>query len=392
MLTAQEDSTLTGVGSGTPMGDLLRRYWYPIAAAEQLEDKPIKAVTLLGESLVLYRDGGGRLGLVAEACAHRRVSLVYGIPENEGIRCAYHGWRYDADGKCIEQPAEDDSSLSQNPVSIQAYRVEELGGLIFAYLGPNPAPLLPRYNLLSWEDAVWEANGSVIPCNWLQVMENMFDPIHVEWLHGRFFAHVLAQRSEEQAETFLARHAPTHMKKIAFDRFEHGVIQRSLSKSEEEPNWKTGDALFFPTTMLLGPSKVSGSAIFIVPIDDTHTWFLLHMANRVDVQLPKQERCSYFDVPGANDDGTFKTGTAHGQDYMVAVTPGEITPRNKEHLGRSDAGIVLYRQLLQDQMALVGDGGEPINVRRNEKENQCIELPKVGGASMGNGHMEVLFC
>jgi hypothetical protein len=86
------------------------------------------------------------------------------------------------------------------------------------------------------------------------------------------------------------------------------------------------------------------------------------------------------------------TGTAHGQDYMVAVTPGEVTRRDKEHLGRSDAGIVLYRQLLQDQMALVGDGGEPINVLRNEKENQCIELPKVGGTAKGKGHMEVLFC
>lgn len=392
MLTAQEDSTLTGVGRGTPMGDLLRRYWYPIAAEEQLEENPVKAVKLLGESLVLYRDRGGRLGLLAEACAHRRVSLAYGIPEDEGLRCAYHGWRYNAQGQCIEQPAEDPADILKNPVGIQAYPVEELGGLIFAYLGPEPAPLLPRYNVLVWNDAVWEANGSVIPCNWLQVMENMFDPIHVQWLHGRFFAHVLARKGKEQAEEFLAHHAPPPMKKIAFDRFEHGVIQRSLSKSEEEPNWKTGDAMFFPTTMLLGPSKVSGSAIFIVPIDDTHTWFLLHMANRTGVQLPKQERSSFFDVPGANADGTFMTGTAHGQDYMVAVTQGDITPRDKEHLGRSDAGIVLYRQLLQEQMALVEDGGEPINIRRNEAKNRCIDLPVAKGGPTYPERLEVEFC
>jgi len=135
MLTAAENERLTRVGSDTPMGKLLRRYWYPIAGTPELDEEPVKAIKILGESLVLYRDRGGRLGLIGESCPHRRASMMYGIPEKEGLRCAYHGWLYNAKGKCLEQPAEDmegADSKFKDKITIPAYPVQELGGMIFA--------------------------------------------------------------------------------------------------------------------------------------------------------------------------------------------------------------------------------------------------------------------
>jgi 5,5'-dehydrodivanillate O-demethylase oxygenase subunit len=144
MLSKEENEQLTHVGPGTPMGELLRRYWWPVAGSSELTEHPVKQVKILGESLVLYRDRKGRPGLVGDTCPHRRVAMIYGIPEEDGLRCAYHGWKFNRDGRCIEQPAEAPDSTYKDRLSIEAYPVEELGGMLFAYLGPQPAPLLPR--------------------------------------------------------------------------------------------------------------------------------------------------------------------------------------------------------------------------------------------------------
>ncbi|GMA65209.1 Rieske 2Fe-2S domain-containing protein [Alicyclobacillus fastidiosus] len=140
MLNQERNTMLTSVGPGTPMGNLFRRYWLPIAAASELEGEWTKKVRLLGEDLVLYRDRSGKLGLIGERCAHRGVSMTCGIPEENGLRCPYHGWLYDATGQCLEQPNEPSTSTFKDKVKLPAYEVEELGGLIFAYLGPKPAP------------------------------------------------------------------------------------------------------------------------------------------------------------------------------------------------------------------------------------------------------------
>ena len=141
MLTTEENERLTRVGPGTPMGELMRRYWQPIAAAAELDENPVKQVKLLGESLVLYRNLRGGLGLIGDTCPHRSVSMLYGIPENEGLRCPYHGWMFDCVGQCVEMPAEAPGSTFPSRVKIEGYPVEELAGLVFAYLGPAPAPL-----------------------------------------------------------------------------------------------------------------------------------------------------------------------------------------------------------------------------------------------------------
>ena len=172
MLSREENERLTQVGPGTPMGELLRRYWHPIAGLSELQERPTKLVKILGESLVLYRDRKGKIGLIGDTCAHRRVALIYGIPEEDGLRCPYHGWKYDREGRCTEMPAEPPGSVFTEKVRIAAYPVEELGGLIFAYLGPKPVALLPRWDLLVVDGALREAGCTVIPCNWMQCAEN----------------------------------------------------------------------------------------------------------------------------------------------------------------------------------------------------------------------------
>ena len=121
MLTAQENERLMRVGPGTPMGELMRRYWHPVAAVAELDDNPVKAVRILGESLVVYRDRKGGYGLIDDTCPHRRISLEYGIPENEGLRCPYHGWLFDGTGQCLEMPAEAPESTFLSRVKIKGY-------------------------------------------------------------------------------------------------------------------------------------------------------------------------------------------------------------------------------------------------------------------------------
>ena len=175
MLSEQANRELTQVGSGTPMGELMRRYWHPVAATAELDERPTKPVRLLGEDLVLYKDTSGTLGLIDRYCPHRRVDLSYGIPEARGLRCMYHGWMMDETGQCIEQPFEETvhpDGRFKEKVRVAGYPVEELGGLVFAYLGPAPVPLLPRWEQLTWDNAVREICIAELPCNWLQCQEN----------------------------------------------------------------------------------------------------------------------------------------------------------------------------------------------------------------------------
>src|SRR5829696_3085732 len=184
MLTREANERLTQVGPGTPMGNLLRRYWHAVAATAELDKEPVLAVKLLGENLALYKSPNGDLGLMAERCPHRGASMVYGIPEDDGLRCPYHGWKFSEEGVCLEQPAEPENSTFKHRVRIPAYPVQEMGGLIWAYLGPAPAPILPKFDLFVRDDIKRSIGITVLPCNWVQMMENSLDPVHLEYLHG----------------------------------------------------------------------------------------------------------------------------------------------------------------------------------------------------------------
>ncbi len=199
MLSEEENELLTRTGAGTPMGDLMRRYWQPVAAVAEMEGRWTKRVRVMGEDLVLFKDRTGKLGLIAEQCPHRRASFAYGIPTAEGIRCPYHGWMFDGTGKCLEQPNEPEGSNFKDKVTTTGYPVQELAGLIFAYLGPLPAPLITKLDGYVADPAIRLIARTVIPCNWLQIQENSADPIHSEWLHGHFAEFVDEMQNEDDA-------------------------------------------------------------------------------------------------------------------------------------------------------------------------------------------------
>ena len=386
MLTAEENEKLTRIGPGTPTGDLFRRYWQPIAASAQLDENPVKAVQLLGEDLTLFKDSKGRLGLIGDRCAHRHVKLVYGIPQEDGLRCCYHGWLYDRTGQCIEQPAEPADSRFKDKIKIKAYPVEELAGMVFAYLGPDPAPLVPRWDRLTWEgNLIRTVRMTTVPSNWLQTVENYPDFVHSEYLHGRYFKYILEGMGvpEDDSRWHGALQRIQHrQKENSWDLFEHGIINRILMEGEtkEDDLWRIGQPTLFPNTALI----TSGNAFFMayaVPKDDTHTMLISAETYRFgpDVNVPKQETIPYYEFPWDMPDehGMPRMDMATTQDNLVFVAQGEIADRTAERLGETDRGIILYRQLLREQIEIVADGGQPMNVFRDPERHQCIDLPTI---------------
>lgn len=337
MLTQAGNERLTRIGRGTPMGDLFRRYWHPIAASAQLLENPVREVRILGEDLVLFRDGNGCLGLVDERCAHRRVKLRYGIPEPEGIRCPYHGWMFDASGQCIEQPAEPPESTFKDKVKITAYPVEELAGLIFAYLGPQPAPLLPRWDRLVWGNVFRCVEIADVPCNWLQCMENSPDTLHTAWLHGRFYQHWLAREGvpESDPKHHLAKGWMTPIGECSFELTDYGMIRRrEVSGDKTGEHWSVGQPMMFPHVGCVSGSGTD-AIVWRVPVDDTRTLqfhqFVLTPGD--DYKVPNQDVVPcWSDTVVAADGGYKGLDTVSSQDQMAWVEQGEILDRTKERL------------------------------------------------------------
>ncbi len=378
MLSVKENERLTHIGPGTDMGTLFRRYWHPIAGSVEMDDTPTKAMRILGEDLVLFKDRSGNLGLIQESCPHRRVNLLYGIPEEHGLRCPYHGWLFDETGKCLEMPAEAPDSTFKDRVVAKTYPVKDHAGFIWAYLGPDPAPLIPNWDLLVKDNVYRQIGAAVIPCNWLQCMENSVDPVHLEWLHGYYFRWVL-ERSGMDNEMAMERARPNlkRHKKIGFDVFEHGIIKRRVwgDQTEDHEDWTVGHPILFPQILRVGGGGLDEFQ-YRVPIDDTHTlhfWYSTYTPPG-DFKLPKQEKIPLYQVPVYDDSGKFIVDFVNGQDSMAWAAQGPIAPRHLEKLAQSDRGVILYRRLLKQQMEIALDGGDPMNVIRDPAKNEYIAM------------------
>ena len=363
MLSTTENDRLTRVGKGTPMGELMRRYWHPIAAAAELAERPTKAVRLLAEDLVLYRDRSGTLGLIGRLCPHRRVDLTYGIPEDGGLRCMYHGWMFDETGQCIEQPFEETvhpDGRFKEKVKVAAYPVEELAGLVFAYLGPLPAPAVPQWEQLVWPNAVRDIAITELDCNWLQCQENSLDPVHVEWLHGHMGAYMETDRNALAKKGSVLAH-----QRVGFDEFEYGITKRRLleGKDESDDEWAVGHPVLFPNILLVG-NDARATFQFRVPVDDTHTLHVSIYNYRAapGAIAPKQEIVPYRYVPLKDENDRYILDWTFNQDYMAWVTQGPLARRDLEVLGESDLGIILFRKQLRRNIQIMDDGGEPMNV------------------------------
>jgi 5,5'-dehydrodivanillate O-demethylase len=371
MLSEEQNRSLTEVGTGTRMGELLRRYWMPIAAVAELEDTPVKAVRLLGEDLVLYRNKRGIFGLLDRHCAHRRADLSYGVVEECGLRCMYHGWLYGEAGQCLAQPFEEvahPEARFKDRIRITAYPVEAKAGLLWAYLGPAPAPLVPTWEPFTWDNGFVQIVFSEIPCNWVQCQENSIDPVHFEWLHGNWSR---ALRGVEGPRP------PTHLK-VGFDEFEYGFIYRRVleGQSETDELWTVGRTCLWPNCLFTG-----GHFEWRVPIDDGNTlsvgWFFDRVPN--EMEPFKQERIPYWVSP-IKDPLTGRWITSHimNQDFVAWVGQGAVSDRTEEHLGESDRGIITMRRKLLEQAELVARGGEPKALIRDAEANRCVRLPVIG--------------
>ncbi len=361
MLTKEDNDFLTRVGPGTPCGELLRRYWHPVAIAQDLSpEHPTKFVRLLAEDLVLFLDKSGNVGLLGDHCAHRSASMVYGRVEERGIACAYHGWLYDTCGNILETPPERNDAIIKS-VKQKAYPVRRFIGMYWAYLGPDPAPEIPRYDVWARRDGrrkiVVHPN---LDCNWLQPMENSVDPAHLQVLHQEFIG---GQRQPvsttrgftddvESFDFWIDPGTGTFMKKRTYKT---GYV-------EEHP-------VLFPNILRQGINTQ-----IRVPIDDTHTAHIfVGFELSEDGSISEDERdplVSYLEpykdpADKAHPEAHYLMNSVLAQDHAMWETQGPITDRSVEHLSYSDRGVALFRKILKENIEKVQRGEDPLGVVRD---------------------------
>lgn len=376
MMSREKNERLTAVGAGTPMGEVLRRYWQPVAAVSEFDGRSIKAVRLLGEDLVLYRLPDGRFGLAESRCPHRGADLTYGWVEPNGVRCAYHGWLFDLGGRCVSQPYEDrftDSARFREKTAIRAYRAETHAGLVWAYLGPGDPPLIPDFEPFGWTNGFVEIIFTELECNWFQCFENNVDPVHFEWLHTNFVAASMG--------TPATGYGPAHVG-LDFQEFEHGIacIRRTVAADQpaEQGVAKTGSGILslWPNLLYAG-----GSFEWRVPIDDGRTLNVVRQYSPRPDDLPAWRQES---IPAWNgqvaDPGNGRWITTHllNQDFAAWLGQGRVADRTEERLGRSDAGIALLRRRMLDAVDRVARGDDPPGVIRDPALNRGVQLPIYG--------------
>ena len=357
MLTKEENELMTRIGPGTPAGEMLRRYWWPVAFAEVVrpEARPTK-VKLLGQEFVLFRDGRGQLGLLELHCSHRGTSLEFGRVEKNGIRCCYHGWLYDRAGKCLEQPAEPEGSTFKDRIQHPAFHAQDAGGLVFAYVGPEPAPLLPSYDLLVREDGCRVVGGGEEFCNWLQRAENSADGAHSIALHAAGYPNMAMKRPTMKWEpTALGIKETTWVEGVTKPRISHFVfpshVRHSAARIGEQPRQVIR---------------------FRVPADDiTTTTFWIDFYPHKDGQpvRPEPLKTTGFkkDQPGVYqrvEDGWWNLPNRE-QDRVAQETQGAIADRTKEHLATSDQGILMLRKMIREAIDAVKQGKDPAGVFRS---------------------------
>ncbi len=395
MLSRKENEILTRVGPGTAMGELMRRYWIPALLAEEIPEPdcaPVR-VRLLGEDLVAFRDSEGRVGLLGEHCAHRGTSLFFGRNEDCGLRCIYHGWKYDVDGQVLETPAEPPGSDFKSKLRHLAYPCQEAAGIVFAYMGPaDKRPILPRYEWFGMRAESLCAVKSYLECNYLQGLEGDFDSSHTSFLHNNNIRDP-ARLKRDGAPALDAEDAGFGMRAV------------SIRKIGGERIYVRSTPYIMPSFSIVpGPptEKFEEDDIrsfrFWVPIDDLGTWFyILNMRKR---PFTNEERKALRSWVGADyrrirnaannylqDRAQQRNMTYTGIDAVVPAeqdgcateSMGAIYDRSQEHLGYSDVTIIALRRLLLRAVRDVAEGLDPCHVVRQERESDFSRLRSLKG-------------
>lgn len=371
MISDQENKRWTGVGPGTPGGEMLRRYWWPVAFSDKVNGPRPTMVKLLGEEFVVFRDGSGQLGMLETMCAHRRTSLRYARVEANGIRCCYHGWKFDRAGKCLETPPEEDGSTLKHRVSMASYPVQERAGLVFAYIGPQPAPLLPNYDMLVHAAGTRYVYGNDNHFNWLQAAENASDLTHLGWLHAGPYPMYAAKRCD-----------------IDYVQKDYGFDY--TFRAPDMPAENCGSVIYPCHNRFASARTEQGGSrqnmLFRVPADDVTTlnFFITVIPDdtgalkhhtrwpperKVDTPWQANQQGVYAEV----DDGWWNVST-FDQDRMAAEGQGPVYDRTRENLGVSDIGVAMFRRMLKDSIDAVERGGDPVGVIREPGKNTVLEF------------------
>jgi phenylpropionate dioxygenase-like ring-hydroxylating dioxygenase large terminal subunit len=375
MLSRTDNDTLTQTGPGTPLGGVLRAYWQPAALVSELPaERPVKAVRLLGEDLVLFKRPDGGWGLVGRFCAHRGVDLSFARLEAGGLRCLYHGWLYDAAGQCLEQPAEPAQSRFFEKVRISGYPCAERNGIVFAYLGAGDPPPFPAYDCFTAPQEYTFAFKGLWECNWLQGLEGGIDPSHVSFLH-RFLdtdpREAYGQQFSEEVEgtgTKLSQLVGDHYRPdIEVEDAPHGLRVYAVRQLTESVKHVRVTNLLFPNAFVVpfGNGKVFTQ--WHVPVDDEHHyWYMIYydFAEPADSQTLLRQRLAGVSLPDyrplrnrANnwgfDPGEQRALTYTGMgldinvhDQWAVESMGAIQDRTVERLGVSDRAVTANRRLL----------------------------------------------
>lgn len=377
MPSKEENIRLTHIGPGTEAGAVLRRYWQPVALTEELDGpRPVKAVQLLGEHLVLFRSCGGDYRLANRACPHRGADLAYGRLEEDGLRCPFHGWLFDGLGNCLEQPAEPADSDGHTRVAHVAYPCLERNGIIFAYLGPGEAPPLPELDCFAAPSEQVFSYKGLWYCNWLQALEVGIDPAHASFLHrfleddsldeayGRQFRDEAADSKVPLTKVLREFERPD----IHVEDTDYGFRLVTLRELDQQHTHVRVTNLLFPNAIVIPMSKDMVIAQWHVPIDDYSCyWYSMFVsfagpvdkekmrAQRIDMNPPPDYKPKYgpHNQWGYNpEEQEFRTYTGMGDDINVhdqwaVESPGPIADRSIQRLGRTDIGIIRYRRLLR---------------------------------------------
>ena len=384
MLTKEENDLITQTGPGTPCGDFMRRYWLPVALLEELPEggAPVP-VRLLGENLVLFRDGQSRPGLLYRFCSHRAWDLAAGYPEEEGLRCAAHGWLYNREGRCLEMPLEPPENDFHEEIKHVAYPVEERGGLVFAYLGPGEPPLIPSYEFLSVSGDQRRATKYFQECNYLQGSEATLDPLVVPVLRQ-----ILSAGSE--AENGERREADVQ---VIPEETQFGLRLRTAPK---RGNTATSHARGFmmPSISVTPAAGMDGYLVhWHVPIDDTHHWrFVIAVrsdgpitdddARRNGAEAPPHYRLDREEVVRVLRERADAESNFIAYTTALAESQGPIVDRTHESLGEADAGIVLMRSLIYGGIEDVAEGMDPLLVTRSPRDAVDIKIhSSLGGVA-----------
>jgi len=422
MLSAQETELLCKVGPGTPMGEVFRRFWIPVLLSEEVAepDSTPVAIRILGEDLLAFRTTNGKVALTSAYCAHRHAHLFWGRNEQQGIRCTYHGWKFDVNGQCVDMPNEPGDLSFKDKISIKAYPTQEAGGCIWAYMGPRDK--MPEMHQLEWVRVPAEnvcVTKRLQENNWAQAVEGGIDSSHISYLHNNDMAKANLSTGDKSPQMTVSQR-------------DFGFIEAARRLTADGKHYWRIRPFMVPSTIIIPGGDQPGrnlSGHVWVPIDDEHVWTytitwnagrpltqeeLGNLLAGTGIHCPVDKGVKRWDLkisngykPIRNIDNEYMidrplqkersftgiNGTSE-QDCSIQESMGPISPRWEEHLGTADRGIIEFRRILLQLARDMQDGKEPEHAHKPEayrvRSTAFVVEPEADWEADARSHMEAL--